>query len=118
MLWVNSFLALLWIQQAETSLLPAKLRRQGQCSAAGGELGFGLNLDLYKLLCHWLRVKALKGPLNISNKQVRMFQTVPDTSSYVKEGVPQSVTGCGQLELGEEGNAPGCSVCKEEKEAL
>lgn len=24
------------------------------------------------------------GPLNISNKQVRMFQTVPDTSSYVK----------------------------------
>lgn len=37
---------------------------------------------LYKYFFNYFR--SISGPLNISIKQVRMFQTVPDTSSYVK----------------------------------
>lgn len=37
---------------------------------------------LYKYFFYYFR--SISGPLNISIKQVRMFQTVPDTSSYVK----------------------------------
>lgn len=41
-------------------------------------------LYTYILFIFFFNFRSILGPLNISIKQVRMFQTVPDTSSYVK----------------------------------
>lgn len=39
---------------------------------------------IYDLTFFFFNFRSILGLLNISIKQVRMFQTVPDTSSYVK----------------------------------